>query len=100
MGLYIVCLNLPPNERFKTENMFLAGIIPGPKEPSMQKINHFLKPLVDDLLESYANEVQYTCTWKYSNGRNIRSALALIICDLSATCQALGFSRAQSTNFC
>lgn len=100
MGLYMVCLNLPPNERFKTENMFLAGIIPGPKEPSMQEINHFLKPLVDDLLKSYVNGVRYTRTWKYPNGRNIRSALALIICDLPATRQALGFSGPQSANFC
>lgn len=100
MGLYMVCLNLPPNERFKTENMFLAGIVPGPKEPSMQEINHFLKPLVDDLLESYVNGVHYTHTWKYPNGRTTRSALALIICDLPAARQALGFSGPQSTNFC
>jgi hypothetical protein len=100
MGLYMVCLNLPPNERFKTENMFLVGVIPGPKEPSMQEINHFLKPLVDDLLESYVNGVRYTRTWKYPNGRNTRSALALIICDLLAARQALGFSGPQSTNFC
>jgi len=100
MGLYMVCLNLPPNERFKTENMFLAGIIPGPKEPSMQEINHFLKPLVNDLLESYVNGVRYKRTWKYPDGRNTRSALALIICDLPAARQALGFSGPQSTNFC
>ena len=30
MGLYMVCLNLPPEMQFKPENMFLAGIIPGP----------------------------------------------------------------------
>jgi hypothetical protein len=66
----------------------------------MQEINHFLKPLVDDLLVSYLNGVRYTRTWKYPNGRNIRSALALIICDLPATRQAIGFSGARSTNFC
>jgi hypothetical protein len=62
MGLYMVCLNLPPNVRFKPENMFLAGIIPGPHEPSMDDINHFLAPLVDDLLYSYTNGVNYTHT--------------------------------------
>ena len=66
----------------------------------MQEINHFLKPLVDDFLESYVNGVRYTRTWKYPNGRNIRCALALIICDLPAARQALGFSGPQSTNFC
>ena len=100
MGLYMVCLNLPRSERFKTENMFLAGVIPGPKEPSLEEINRFLKPLMDHLLESYNNGVRYTRTWKYPNGRNTRSALALVICDLPATRQALGFSGPQSTNFC
>ena len=100
MGLYMVCLNLPPEERFKTENMFLAGIIPGPKEPSMQEINHFLKPLVDDLLDSYVNGVRYMRTWKHPDGRNTRSALALIICDLPAGRQALGVTGPQSANFC
>lgn len=100
MGLYMVCFNLPPEERFKSENMFLAGIIPGPKEPSMQEINHFLKPLVDDLLDSYVNGVHYMRTWKHPNGRNTRSALALIICDLPAGRQALGLTGPQSANFC
>jgi hypothetical protein len=59
MGLYMVCLNLPPGERFKSENMFLVGIIPGPNEPSMEQINHFLKPLVNDLLESYSTLMGY-----------------------------------------
>jgi hypothetical protein len=100
MGLYMVCLNLPPEERFKSENMFLAGIIPGPKEPSMQEINHFLKPLVDDLLDSYVNGVHYMRTWKHPSGRNTKSALALLICDLPAGRQALGFTGSQSANFC
>jgi len=100
MGLYMVCLNLPPEVRFKSKNMFLAGIIPGPKEPSTAEINSFLRPLVDDLLESYETGVYYNRTWKYPSGRKTRSALALIICDLPAARQALGFTGPQSTNFC
>jgi len=100
MGLYMVCLNLPPEMHFKPKNMFLAGIIPGPKEPLMVEINNFLQPLVNDLLESYETGMYYTCTWKYPNGRKTRSALALIICNLPAAHQALSFTRPQSTNFC
>src|SRR6266404_3741104 len=100
MGLYMVCLNIPPEERCKPENMYLAGIIPGPSEPSMEAINHFLAPLVDDLLESFVNGVHYTRTWKYPSGRQTRSTLALIICDLPTSCQALGFTGPQSANFC
>lgn len=36
MRLYMLCLNLPLEELFKPKYMFLAGIIPGPKEPSME----------------------------------------------------------------
>ena len=84
MGLYMVCLSLPLEMCFKPENMFLAGIVPGLYEPSKDEINSFLAPLVNKLLESYVSGVQYTHTWKYPNGRKIRSMLALIIFDILA----------------
>jgi len=99
-ALYLVCLNLPPEVRFRSENIYLAGIIPGPSEPSKGQINHFLAPLVDDLYESYTNGTRYSRTWKYLRGRKTRSALALFICDLPAVRQALGFSWHSSNNFC
>ncbi|KAL4243705.1 hypothetical protein ABKN59_011906 [Abortiporus biennis] len=45
----LACLNLPPNIRYKPEHMFLAGVIPGPKEPLLDQLNHYLYSLVDDL---------------------------------------------------
>ena len=47
----LVCLNLPPDMRYKPENMFLFGIIPGPSELPLTCLNHYLRPLVDILLE-------------------------------------------------
>jgi len=41
MGL----LNLPPSLQYKAENIYLAGIIPGPREPALNEINHFLCPV-------------------------------------------------------
>ncbi|KIK56756.1 hypothetical protein GYMLUDRAFT_173893, partial [Collybiopsis luxurians FD-317 M1] len=41
-GIYLVCLNLPPLLRHRPENIFLVGIIPGPKEPSAHQINYLL----------------------------------------------------------
>lgn len=29
-GIYVVCFNLPPEVRYKAENIFLLGIVPGP----------------------------------------------------------------------
>ena len=41
-AIYMICLNLPSEIRYKPENMFLVGIIPGPHEPSLHQINHLL----------------------------------------------------------
>ena len=46
--LYMVLMNLPRAERFKPENVFLVGIIPGPREPK-GNINSYLQPLVAEL---------------------------------------------------
>ena len=51
----IVCLNLPPSMHYKPENMFLAGVIPGPKEPPLTALNDYLRPLVDDLIDFWEN---------------------------------------------
>ena len=49
--IYLTVMNLPRRERFfLQENVILAGVIPGPKEPQLN-INSFLKPLVDDLVQ-------------------------------------------------
>ena len=46
--IYLVLMNLPRQERFKRENIFLVGIIPNlKKEP--QSLNNFLVPIVDEL---------------------------------------------------
>jgi len=50
-GLWMVLLNLPWYMRHLRENMYLAGVIPGPTKPSTDAINHFLQLIVDDMLE-------------------------------------------------
>lgn len=42
-------LNLPPEERFKQDNIICVGVIPGPKKP--KDIDSFLWPLVEELLQ-------------------------------------------------
>ena len=42
--IYLVLMNLPRHEHFKTENVILAGIIPGPSEPP-RNINTYLSPM-------------------------------------------------------
>lgn len=38
----MACLNLPAEIRYRPENMYLAGVIPGPKQPSLKNLNHYL----------------------------------------------------------
>ncbi|KIO03365.1 hypothetical protein M404DRAFT_89549, partial [Pisolithus tinctorius Marx 270] len=39
----MACLNLPLDICYKPENLYLAaGIIPGPKQPSLEKLNHYI----------------------------------------------------------
>lgn len=50
----LACLNLPGDIRYKSENMFV-DIIPGPKEPPLTDLNHYMRPVVDDVLDSWYN---------------------------------------------
>lgn len=88
--IYLAILNLPRNERYKKENIILAGVIPGPKEPK-QNVNPFLLPLVEDLKKLYEG-----VTFQNSSSRlgftTIRATLGCILCDLPATRKVCGFA--------
>ncbi|MBW0486863.1 hypothetical protein O181_026578 [Austropuccinia psidii MF-1] len=47
--IMLICLNIPPSERLKPENVYVAGIIPGPKEPTALQLNYLLMPLIKEL---------------------------------------------------
>ncbi|MBW0495532.1 hypothetical protein O181_035247 [Austropuccinia psidii MF-1] len=47
--IMIICLNLPPSERVKPENVCVSGIIPGPNEPTLVQLNYLLIPLIKEL---------------------------------------------------
>ncbi|MBW0517830.1 hypothetical protein O181_057545 [Austropuccinia psidii MF-1] len=44
--IMLVCLNLPPSERLKPENVYVAGIILDPKDPTFLQLNYLLMPLI------------------------------------------------------
>ena len=43
----LALLNLPPSIRYKAENLYVLGVIPGPRKPSLDEINHFLCPVIE-----------------------------------------------------
>ena len=99
-AIYMVCLNLPPHLRFRVENVFLVGVIPGPKKPSIEQINEILRPLVDDLLIFWNPGVYFSRTFRYARGRLVNCVIIPLVCDLPAVRQMAGFAAHSSTHFC
>ena len=94
------CLNLPLDIRYKHENMYLAGIIPGPSEPSGDELNFFLDPVVDDMVESWEHGIRYSRTALNTRGRVTRSAIACLVCDLPAARKAAQLAGPTSHFYC
>ena len=99
-SITLVCLNLPPTHRYKVENMYLFGIIPGPTEPSLEQINHLLRPLVEELQKLWMPGHFFSSTAAFPQGRMIRVAIFPLIADLPALRKAAGFGSHQATKFC
>ena len=96
----MACLNLPLEIRYKPENIYLAGIIPGPKQPSLENLNHYIRPLITQLATSWEKGVRYSRTANYPQGRVTRSAIALAICDLPAARHLAALAGTGSHFFC
>ncbi|XP_031548964.1 uncharacterized protein LOC116286545 [Actinia tenebrosa] len=88
--IYLVVMNLPREERFKTENVILVGIITGPNEPK-GNINSFLQPLVSELTDLWDGVIlNDRCIpgWAVK----IKVALLAICCDVPAARKCDGFA--------
>lgn len=90
-GINMVLLNLPPHLRHKTENMYHAGVIPGPGKPSNEQINHFTQLIVDEFTSLYEHGVRYSKTAKYPDGRACKCIIATLVTDALAARQVAGF---------
>lgn len=98
--IFMVCLNLPPALRYKRENMYLVGVIPGPKSPSLQQVNHFIEPLAADLRDLWFKGARFTRTALRREGRTALCAMVLLVCDLGAGRKVSGHASHSSTFFC
>ena len=72
-SIVMACLNLPPSLRYKPENLFLVGIIPGPRELSIEEGGHFIEPIVDMLDRSWRDGTKFNCTENSDCGRTEHS---------------------------
>ncbi len=99
-AIWLTVLNLPPHLRYRPENMFLAGIIPGPRKPSLSDVNHSLKLLINVLLEFFDPGVLYSRTARHKQGCRVRAILVPVVSDMLAARQAGGFASPTATYFC
>ncbi len=94
------CMNLPLSIRYNPENMYIAGIVPGPQEPLDDELNHYIRPLIDDLLTAWERGVHYSRTACHPNGRDTRSAVALCVCDLPGGRKLTQTAHHSSNHYC
>ncbi|OAD71077.1 hypothetical protein PHYBLDRAFT_102250, partial [Phycomyces blakesleeanus NRRL 1555(-)] len=90
--------NLPCEKRFKPENIILVGLMPGPKEPKAKEINHYLKPIVNELLQLFMGIT--IPTFECPAGVNVHAALHMVACDIPTVRKTSGFTAHNSTCAC
>ncbi len=98
-GIWLVLLNLPPMIRHLPENLYLAGIIPGPSKPSKEEINHYVQLVVDDLKRLWSPGVYLTRTFKYSMGRLLKGMVVPVVCDLLGAHQLVGYASSPTAHY-
>ncbi|MBW0587434.1 hypothetical protein O181_127149 [Austropuccinia psidii MF-1] len=86
----LICLNLPPSERLKPENVYVAGIIPGPKEPTSLQLNYLLMPLIKELKELWQG-YHFSPTSTGPSGSFSHLAILTAIADVVAMGKLTGF---------
>jgi hypothetical protein len=96
----LVCLNLPPDMRYKLENMFLFGVVPGPKEPPLACLNHYLHYLIDEFLEFWFPRVRFSRTSNHYYGKVVQCALICVVSDLLAARKTNGFAAVNHIQAC
>ena len=69
--------------------MLVLGILPGPNEVSLHKINHYLSPIVDEL-DLLWRGITLNSTTECLGGKRIRAALILVACDIPAARKLCG----------
>ncbi|RXW15897.1 hypothetical protein EST38_g9952 [Candolleomyces aberdarensis] len=98
-GMWMVLLNLPWHLRYLPQNMYLIGVIPGPKKPSNDEINHYIRLLVNDLKELWTPGVFFSRTYTRPQGRLCQGLLIPLVCDLLAAHQVIGYPGAPTAHY-
>ncbi|MBW0513516.1 hypothetical protein O181_053231 [Austropuccinia psidii MF-1] len=97
--IMLICLNLPPSERLKPENVYVSGIVPGPKEPTALQLNYLLMPLIKEIKELWQG-YHFSPTSTGPSGSFIHVAILTAIVDVVAMRKLTGFISHSGNDFC
>ncbi|KDQ55237.1 hypothetical protein JAAARDRAFT_196089 [Jaapia argillacea MUCL 33604] len=92
-------INLLDYLRYRTSNLLLAGIMPGPKEADPDQCQKFMRVFVNELIWLWYHGFKLITPW-YPDGRWVRVALVGILCDKPAAHKMGGFGSHSHTFFC
>lgn len=99
-AIFIFCHNLEESIRYLPQYIYLVGVINGPKQPSLTQINHYFKPLIDQLLAFYERGYFFNQTPESPKGLLMQGAVFPLIMDFHALRQATGTASHNSKFFC
>ena len=94
-------LNLPPSLRYRPQNLFLVGVIPGPKKPGENQISHFIRPIIEEFQIGWERGFHISRTASSPvHGRVVEVAIALSVNDLVAARDVSGSAGHTSHYIC
>ncbi|GBB97393.1 hypothetical protein RclHR1_29870001 [Rhizophagus clarus] len=92
-AIYASICNLPRSERNKPKNIIYLGFLPGSKEVGLDRINHYLVPIIDELIELWKGW-KVPKTYQYPDGLDIKVALIIGSSDILTTRKLFGHGSA------
>jgi Transposase family tnp2 len=99
-AIFLFCYNLDPDIWLKYENVYLAGVVNGPKAPSLTESNHYIRPLIDQFEVFWSRGYHFTETPSHLDGRIVRGVIIPMIMDLHALRQLIGAGTFTAKFFC
>ena len=73
-----------------SQRTWYLKIIPPPNEPHLTDVNHYLRPLVNNMLDSWDRVIWFSHATLHPEGCMTNSAVVVAVIDLLATCKASG----------
>lgn len=96
--IMMFCLNLPPELRHKPENIFVAGMTPPGKEPTVVTITNVANPVIEQLVPFYHGKT--IPTYAHPEGETIKAGVLPLLGDAPAVRKAGGFASHSATQVC